>query len=146
MNNKKAFWVIILAIVLAFAVVFFMSKNSAKVTLPTEVQDEVVVEDVKKDEPVEVEEIEPKIEIQKDIVKPVNTVVPPIVKPIKTEETKVIEEITIKDEPSKSEMVKSDITKEVDTNAIIINREFKSDAPAKYSFKGYGTLDNTSVK
>lgn len=148
MDKKKSFLVVILAAILAFVAVFFVFKLTKSSQLEQEQQVEVLED--QKLEPEEVTDALPSKESDKEFVKEVKPVVnsepvrkiaepkaeSPVIKPIKVEEANLKPVVNNEMDPG--------IVKEVDTNEIVITREFKSQSPAKYSFQGYGVLEKSS--
>lgn len=145
--NKKAIFTIILAAILAFTFAFlFLRKttNDNKIVEPQ--QQEVIQEDIKEPETeTKVENKTETTEVSKTTTKTVKNTAKttakteaPVINKIVVEEAKN-EEISTKTEDS-------GIVVDKNSDVIEITREFKTDVPVKYSFKGYGVLDNSSVK
>lgn len=132
MNNKKAFLVILLAILLALISVLFLFKTEKNTDYSNLIEENfsTIEKEVKKVESIETQSVleAPVVEQEKTIqVTPIET---PTIKPLKIEEKEVI---TDENDP-----IDAGITKDTLSNDIIITREFKSQSPAKYSFVGFG--------
>lgn len=135
MDKKKAFLVILLAIVLAIVAVLVVFKTekdveyfdiTQKEDLLLEDEINAVPESIKNESVVEAPVLKQEREVQ------VAPTVAPIIKPLKIVEEKTEEHKTDK------ESVDTGITKDAASNEIVITREFKSQSPAKYSFVGFG--------
>ena len=136
MENKKVFFVIALAVVLALIVTLFIFKPNKVVETPNNksVSDQEKI--IKETPAIENKELEKEVvdTVQESVQKPTQTkkveTQALIIKPLKVEESKI-------SESSKEEIRLEDpgIVKEADSNVIVITREFKSESPAKYSFK-----------
>ncbi|MBQ7764465.1 hypothetical protein IJ384_03735 [bacterium] len=136
--DKKVIVILLLATVLAFLISWVMFKKDSKKieqSLPvSSVQEtglelenattETLQEVVNKDE------VKPQILIkteQKPLAKTETMKVEaPVIKPLQVEEKSVAVEVETKD---------VGVIKEVDSNVIVITREFKTETPTKYSFK-----------
>lgn len=152
MNKKKAIFVFIFATLLAFIAVILIFSNSKKTDSQekilqeeSSIKQEIIKEEISQKEEIEQkEEVQTNINEQKVIQKPVTksenkAVTAPVIKPLKIEEKTQEENINLQEE-NNDEKADAGILKEVNTNEIVITREFKSQAPAKYTFEGYGTI------
>lgn len=135
--KKKEIFVIILAFVLALAFASFIMQGhkstttSKEVVTDNEAQVEIEIEDFKQEDSQNEESLN-KEEKAKNISQ-VKTLEKPL----------VVEKIEVKNEVLKNDL-EPDVLQETESNVVVITREFKSDSPAKYSFKGYGVLDKAS--
>ena len=156
MNNKKAIIVILLATLLAFITVLFFTKNdsSKPILIPNEPNESIEhqifdkntikkqeenpnaeqpsknnLPEISKPQPVNKQIQTPTKPITKQTI-PTQTT--PIIKPLQVEETKVEEQ------KNSTTLTDTGVIKEIETNEIVIMKEYKSPTPAKYSFEGFG--------
>ena len=136
MNNKKAICILIFVLLLIlFCAIKFIKEQQISDIPELETQQEVVIEektfvdenraDKDKEVKIQVESNHEKVLLKKDSIKPET----PVIKPLKVEEPQSVVNEVKTDEG---------IVKEPVSNEIIINKEFKLQSPAKYSFVGYG--------
>lgn len=150
MGNKKTIIVLILAAILAFItafVIFLINKPINSIQdinenlIDTNKQEETIIEDiVPAQESLKEEILETKTEVksvvkqslvQKPVQKaqPKTTVTTPQIKPIKVEAS--VEDARDIEKTEKD----NGVIKEANSGVVVITREFKTETPAKYSFK-----------
>lgn len=132
-NNKKTFLVILLATILAFLAVFFITKSTKPQkdfdNVPT-IKENIIEETETKIEESKVEN-KPVVQLNQ---KPQKQIQSPKLEDIKLEKLVVEENPEITTKPIEPE-IDNGIKKIEGTNIIEVTREFKIDTPAKYSFK-----------
>lgn len=133
--DKKVFFVILLAAIVAFSVTFIVLKPTEKVKEAPITQEEVIQEKASEEQS-EADALSNKTEekpVVKTVPKTIKKVQPnPVIKSLKVEEN-----IPLKSEDQTIKLEDVGIRQE-DSGVVTITREFKSQSPAKYSFKGYG--------
>lgn len=142
--NKKSILVFITATILAFLAVFLVFENNKKNIKTSPVENtRVQIEETNFEETIEENSINIKEEEEKKVVetpvkkpesKPKQALekaktTTPDIKLIKVEEAKKQEIF------NKEEKQDSGIVKDIESDDIVITREFKFESPAKYSFK-----------
>lgn len=133
--DKRVFFVILLAAIVAFFVAFVVLKPTETGKEAPITQEEVIQEKASEEQP-DADVLSDKAEekpVVKTIPKTIKKVQPtPVIKPLKVEESS---QLKSEDQTIKLEDVG---IRQEDSGVVTITREFKSQSPAKYSFRGYG--------
>lgn len=148
--NKKAIFTIILAAILAFTFAFLFLRKTTNDNKIVEPQQQEVIQEEASD--IQEPETETKVENKTETTEVSKTTTKTVKNTAKTTaktEAPVINKIVVeeaKNEEISTKTEDSGIVVDKNSDVIEITREFKTDIPVKYSFKGYGVLDNSSVK